>query len=163
MKYQTKTQVSSGGVILREAQGQTQVCLIRLSRNGQTIWGLPKGHVEAGEEPQETAVREVREETGLLGEPLFPLGEIRYQFIVKEERARFLKTVHFFALRYVEGKTDDHDDEVDAAAWVELTDAVSRVTYDNERTVLVGAQRLLSEQPHLIQSLKTESPAPEAH
>lgn len=142
--FRVARQVSSGGVIVRSSRGNTQVCLIARRADGKLVWGLPKGHVEAGEEPQATAVREVREETGLLGEPLCKLGSIAYWFTVKQERRRYAKTVHFYFLRYLEGHTCAHDDEVEEAAWCSIGEALKRISYKNERRILLKAQRYLT-------------------
>lgn len=143
MRYRTARQVSSGGVVIREQDGEHQVCLIARRRDGELVWGLPKGHVEAGEDPLTTAVREVREETGLVGEVIAPLGSITYWFAVKQEQVRYFKRVHFYLMRYVDGDTRQHDHEVEAAVWVPLDEALRRMTYPSERAVLRKAQRYL--------------------
>jgi 8-oxo-dGTP pyrophosphatase MutT (NUDIX family) len=142
-RYRTRRQVSSGGVITRQARGHPQVCLIARRQDGQRIWGLPKGHVEAGEDPRDAAVREVREETGLVGKPLTKLGAISYWFAVKRERVRYFKRVHFYLLTYLEGSTRAHDHEVEHAAWLPLSKAIARISYENERKILRKAQQYL--------------------
>ena len=143
--YQTNRHVSSGGVILRQHNGTVEICLIVKRLDGRLVWGLPKGHVEPGETPQATAVREVREETGLVGEPMGDLGSITYWFIVKQERVRYFKTVHFYLLRYISGRTSDHDHEVDDAVWLPFDEAMTRISYDNERRILAKAKRCLNQ------------------
>lgn len=143
MTYRTQHQISSGGVIVRQQAGQPQVCLISRRQRGQLIWGLPKGHVERGENLKATAVREVREETGLLGEPVARLGSIAYWFAVEKERVRYFKRVHFYLLRYREGKTHRHDHEVEQAVWLPIDEALTRLSYESERKVLQKAQRYL--------------------
>lgn len=108
------------------------------------IWGLPKGHVEPGEDAASAALREVREETGLQGEIMEPLGSITYWVAVPGERARFFKRVHFFLMRYVAGDTADHEQDVDEAAWVPWDEARARLTYPSERRMLRKAQRYLT-------------------
>ena len=144
LRYQTKRQVSSGGVIVRHHHGHLQVCLIRRRQEGRAVWGLPKGHVECGEDPTTTALREVREETGLVGEPVRSLGSISYWFAVKEEHVRYFKRVHFYLLRYLAGDTRHHDHEVDDAVWLPIDEALERLTYPSERTVLRKAKRALN-------------------
>ena len=136
-------QVSAGGVIVRRAQGRCEVCLILRDRHGRA-WGLPKGHVEAGEDPAATAMREVREETGLMGEILHPLDTIAYQFREPERGHRVAKTVHFFLMCSTGGRLDDHDAETVEARWLPLDEAVATVTYENERRVLEQAKQLLA-------------------
>ena len=144
VRHRRKRQVSSGGVIVRRARGGFQVCLIARRHEGRLIWGLPKGHVEAGEDHPTTAVREVREETGLLGKPITRLGSVSYWFLMKPDRTRYFKRVHFYLLQYLKGRTGAHDYEVDRAAWMGIDDAMKRLTYGSERTILRKATRYLA-------------------
>lgn len=143
MRYRTARQVSSGGVIIRQQQGRFQVCLIARRREDALVWGLPKGHVEPAESLQATALREVREETGLVGALTAPLGSITYRFSVPEERVRYFKRVHFYLMRYLDGDTRQHDHEVEEARWMSLDDALALLSYENERKVLRNAMRHL--------------------
>ena len=147
MSYRTARPVSAGGAIVRSQDGRVQVCLIAHRSGGRLVWGLPKGHIEAGEAPEATAIREIREETGLSGEPLSSLGSIAYQFTIKEEQTHYAKTVHFFLLRYVLGELQPQDTEVDDAAWVDLSEALTRISYENERKILLKAQTILQAIP----------------
>lgn len=143
MSDQTRREVSAGAVITRGDHPESQVCLIVTTQHGTLTWCLPKGHIEPGEQPQACAIREVREETGLVGEPIEKLGSISYQFDVPEEQLRCDKTVHFFLLRYVEGDTRDHDAEVEDAVWLAIDEALKRLEYPGERRMLVKAKRIL--------------------
>jgi 8-oxo-dGTP diphosphatase len=88
-----KTQVSSGGVIFRASSNDSIEIALVAVKNG-SIWCLPKGIVEKGEIPEETSVREVREETGLRGRVIGKIGSISYWYFIKEENAKCRKTVH---------------------------------------------------------------------
>ena len=139
-------QVSSGGVVVKGAGADAQICLIARRVADKVIWGLPKGHVEPGEQPQDTALREVREETGLIAEPITRIGSISYWFAVKDpEPLRYFKTVHFFLMRYLEGELVAQLDEIDDAAWVPINQALATMSYKNERRIVTKALRLLQQ------------------
>src|SRR5258707_12106719 len=103
-------EVSAGGVIYRKHAGAIEIALIHVRHR----WGLPKGHVEEGESIDETAVREVREETGLEGRGRKKLGDIRYSYREKRrggEPVRIYKRVYFYLLGYIKGIGGEHDYE----------------------------------------------------
>ena len=108
------------------------------------IWCLPKGHVEKGEKLEATALREVREETGIVGSVLNSLGSIRYSFFDLESQKNVFKTVHFFLIRYERGKLTDHDDEVEYARWFPVEQVLKRIEYPGERAILNKAIKKLS-------------------
>ena len=129
--------------------GGYEVALIRVLRaRGGTAWALPKGWVEQGEEPEQTAVREVREETGLQTRVLRKVDEISYQFYSRADHDRISKTVHLFLLECLGGDTADHDTEVEEARWFPIEEAGQRLTYKNEREALEKAAVLLEEGEH---------------
>jgi 8-oxo-dGTP pyrophosphatase MutT (NUDIX family) len=135
----TVRELSAGGVIYRSHGGKFEIALI----HARNRWALPKGHVEQGETTDATAVREVREETGLEGRPVAKLGEIRYSYRVKagEEVFRINKRVHFYLLRYTRGDVANHDNEVDEARWLPIDEAIERLKFATERKM---ARRALS-------------------
>lgn len=136
-----KHQVSSGGVIFRHLEGRLQIALIAI--RGGRVWALPKGRIEAGETLDQTAQREVMEETGLTGEVLDRIGEISYWFYAKEEGVKVHKTVHFYLLKYLEGNTDNPSWEVDEARWWFLGEALPVLTYRSEREIVDQAVEML--------------------
>lgn len=88
-------------------------------------------------------MREVREETGLTGTIVRKIGDIRYAYTSKEEKALFRKKVSFFLIQYDRGSVKDHDFEVDAVAWVPLGKAPRRLTYPTERNIVQKAAALI--------------------
>lgn len=115
----------------------------RLDRRGRLLWSLPKGHLEDGETAEQAAVREVREETGIVGEVLAPLGSIDYWFHAEDRRIH--KTVHHFLLQALGGELSDEDVEVTAVAWVPLAEVRAKLAYDGERRLFDTATRLLAD------------------
>ncbi len=127
-----------------EGPGEPRAALIaRHDRKGRLVWSLPKGHVEEGETAQDAAVREVEEETGILGRILSPLGTIDFWFVAEDRRVH--KTVHHHLLQAIGGELSDEDIEVVEVAWVPLSEVSSRLAYADERTLVDKARRLLSE------------------
>ncbi len=142
----TIQQTSAGGIVFRKLDDRIDVALIaRTSPRRRIIWALPKGWVEPGETIPDAALREIREETGLTGRLVEPLGQIEYSFYSPEDSARIQKTVHFFLVEFLSGDTADHDHEVDEARWWPLDAALAQMTYQSERQVMEKARgRLLA-------------------
>ena len=136
-------QVSAGGIVFKHLNSTLRICLIARCSQDRIIWCLPKGHIEPDETLEETALREVKEETGLLGSILSPLGYITYQFFDLSQKKHIFKKVHFFLIRYQSGKTTDHDDEVEFARWFPIEEALSIIEYKGERDILKkGAKKI---------------------
>jgi 8-oxo-dGTP diphosphatase len=133
-----KRQISSGGVIFRRRGDDFEVALV--SVKGGRNWCLPKGIVDKGETPEVTAVREVREESGLNGKIIDGLGEISYWYYIQGENTKCRKTVHFFLMEYEGGSTSQHDFEVDAAQWFPLADALKKISFKGDREILEKAR-----------------------
>lgn len=139
----TRDEVSAGGVVFRERDGGGFEVVLIKTHEGR--WQLPKGWVEPGEPMERTAVREVREEAGIDGEVVAPLGEVEYWYVSKydPEPARVHKRVHFFLLRCTGGSTDDHDDEVVEARWAEADEAERMLAFKDERRTVALARKAL--------------------
>jgi 8-oxo-dGTP pyrophosphatase MutT (NUDIX family) len=153
-RMRTVHETSAGGLVvdgLDGPQGSQVAALIgRVDRRGRMLWSLPKGHIELGETAEQTAIREVAEETGIQGDVLASLGSIDYWFVTEGRRVH--KTVHHYLLRFLGGELSDHDLEVTEVAWVPLDELPSRLAYADER-------RLAEVAGELIQTLHTHGPA----
>lgn len=121
----------------------TAAVIGRLDRRGRLLWSLPKGHIEAGETAEQAAVREVEEETGIIGRVVAPLGTIDFWFVAEDRRVH--KTVHHFLLRALGGELSDSDIEVSEVAWVPLGELESLLAYADERRLIRRATELLEE------------------
>jgi len=140
----TRFQLSAGGVVCRRSPaGQLEVALI--ATQGGERWGLPKGLVEKGESLEETALREVREETGLEAESVKRLEPIEYWFWWDEDgqKVRYHKKVYYFLMAYRGGDVAQHDFEVEDVRWFPLDEAVERASYRTERKVLQQVKELV--------------------
>lgn len=141
----TVRETSAGGLVIDGLDGppeQRAAALIgRTDRRGRLLWSLPKGHIEEGETSEQTAIREVAEETGIQGVVVAELGSIDYWFVTDGRRVH--KTVHHFLLRSVGGELSDADVEVTQVAWVPLSELDSRLAYADERRLAEVANRLI--------------------
>ena len=144
MSVVTHEQVSAGGVVFRRRGARVEVALISVGEQGR--WQLPKGLVGRGESPEEAALREVREETGLTCEVVAELERVEYWYFSKggARRVRFHKFVHFYLMRYVSGDVSGHDDEVNEARWVGLGDAEGMLAFKGEKKTLREARERLA-------------------
>ncbi len=160
-------EISAGGVVLRQISGIWHVALIEPQKSEpqketpkppktprkrtRAVFALPKGLVDPGEKPQAAAVREVREETGIVAEPVTKLSDNKYVYVrTWGDGKRVFKIVSFYLMRYVSGEIDnltsDMRIEVKRALWVPLADAPRQLAYSNERKVLQQAQDYLETQ-----------------
>ena len=128
--------MSAGGVLVR-GEEVAAIVPVRRAAGGKRVLALPKGHVDPGETPEQAALREVREETGMTGELIEQLGEVRYWY--QREGRKIPKLVTFFLLEYRSGSDADHDTEVEEVRWLPLEDAVSELSYKGEREMVQRA------------------------
>ncbi len=137
-----QTAVSAGGVVWRRTPDKG-VEVVVCGRTKENLWGLPKGTPDAGETIEQTAIREVQEETGLDVRPGAKIGTIRYWFTANG--VRFHKHVHHWLMEPVGGDVSRHDHEFDDVVWLPIAQAHRRLTHVNERKILAEAARVLGE------------------
>lgn len=146
-RLRTVRETSAGGLIVSGIDGPDRercAALIgRVDRRGRMMWSLPKGHIETGETAEQTAVREVAEETGIEGNVVASLGKIEYWFV--SEGKRIHKTVHHYLMRSTGGELSDADYEVAEVAWVPLTELPQRLTYSDERRLARTAEEVIAD------------------
>ena len=133
----TSTEVSAGGVVVRDGGEVVVIVPTRRSASGHAVLALPKGHVDPGETPPQAAQREVREEAGVEATLVDRLGEVRYWY--QRDGQRIPKLVTFFLFDYVSGDVADHDHEVEEARWMPLAQAARELTYKGEREMVERA------------------------
>ncbi len=154
--------ISAGGVVWRKVNGHIQAVLCGLtfrSKAGGAAekialdglktenfrWSLAKGTPDPGETLEETALREVREETGLEVEIDSPLGAIDYWFVGREVGVRFHKTVHYYLMNPIGGGLELHDPEFDVVQWFTSEEALEILAYANETEVLRRALKAIAD------------------
>jgi 8-oxo-dGTP pyrophosphatase MutT (NUDIX family) len=142
----TVRELSYGGVVVRGDATAGTAEIVAIVPRGKRTLALPKGGANAGETPERTAAREVREETGVSGTLRADLGDVTYWY--RRSGLRVRKTVRFFLFDYLEGSTDDHDHEVDEARWIALEEASTALSYPGEREMVERAARLLADPAH---------------
>jgi 8-oxo-dGTP pyrophosphatase MutT (NUDIX family) len=124
---------SAGGVVVRDGQVIT-IVPVKRAADGSRVLGLPKGHLDGDETPEEAARREIAEETGVDAELVEALGDVEYRY---ERRGRAInKVVRFYLFAYRSGDVADHDHEIEEASWMALEQAAERLTYAGEREMV---------------------------
>lgn len=152
-------EISAGGVLVRHTGEGWEAAVIEPQRepSGTTqsdkkrhreVLALPKGLVDPGEKAAETALREIREETGISGSVLCKLKDIKYTYVRSwGDKQRVFKIVSFYLLRYEAGTIDDVTVdmriEIKRALWIRLEEAETKLAYRGEREVIRLAREYL--------------------
>src|ERR1700756_1465981 len=153
-------EISAGGVVIRKQDGTWWMAAIELPLVSEAVSDpgkpvvrskpkavlcLPKGLIDPGEKALDAALREVREETGILAAPITKLGDIKYVYVRSwGDGERVFKIVSFYLMRYLAGEIDDITPEmrieVKRALWVPVAEAPSQMSYTTERKLVRQAQ-----------------------
>ena len=163
-------EISSGGVVLRQCESGWEIAVIEPQKEtaatetatssvasiaqGKTekpVYALPKGLVDPGEKPDQTAVREVREETGVTARIIGKLADTKYVYVRKwSDQARVFKIVSFYLLMYEDGEIDqiapEMRIEVHRALWMPIAEAAKKLSYSTEKKVVRQAIEELEKQ-----------------
>ena len=132
------TATSAGGIVIRFVSGAPQLVVGRRRRERDSVtWTLPKGTPHPGETTEQTATREVTEETGLTVEIVRPFDSINYSFV--QGRTRIFKTVHYYLMAPTGGDLASHDHEFDEVRWIGFDDASTLLTFETERALVARA------------------------
>jgi 8-oxo-dGTP pyrophosphatase MutT (NUDIX family) len=142
-RLRSATATSAGGVVIRfEGSVPMFVAGCRRRERDSRTWTLPKGTPNEGETVEQTALREVAEETGLQVRISAPLDSIEYWFVLSGTRIH--KTVHYFLMEPTGGDLADHDHEFEEVRWVRFDDAPTLLTFDTERALVAKAAATLT-------------------
>lgn len=157
-EQKTLREISAGGVVLHRVDNVWHMAVIEpqrsddetAQRKGKRVWALPKGLVDPGEKANETATREIREETGVEADMVAKLTDIKYVYVRSwGDHAKVFKIVSFFLFRYREGTlgeiAEEMRKEVRHVEWVPLADAPKRLSYSGEKKVAKLAQQWVGE------------------
>src|SRR5579864_6350171 len=161
-------EISAGGVVVRRTSAGWEMAVIEPQRESlpalpaparqktsqKMLLALPKGLVDPGEKPEQTAIREVVEETGLTAVGVTKLGDIKYAYVrTWGGKERVFKIVSFYLCRYQSGQIDEIAPEmrieVKRALWIPLEDAVRKLAYRGEKDMVRRAQAYLKAHPEL--------------
>ncbi|MEA2545415.1 MAG: hypothetical protein QOI09_688 [Chloroflexota bacterium] len=137
-RLRASTATSAGGIVVRFDDGIPSLVVGARRRDRDILtWTLPKGTPNAGETREETAIREVAEETGLEVQITDVLDSIEYWFV--QRGTRIHKTVHYFLMEPIGGDLSRHDHEFDQVRWVRFDQAPNLLTFETERALVARA------------------------
>jgi 8-oxo-dGTP pyrophosphatase MutT (NUDIX family) len=161
-RLRTSTATSAGGIVVR-FDGDTPQLVVGCRRRDRDIvtWTLPKGTPNPGETREQTAIREVGEETGLEVRISRPLDSIEYWFV--QSGTRIHKTVHYFLMDQTGGDLGRHDHEFESVRWVAFDEAQHLLTFETERALVARTAEAVAARRDGEGSRATGSVAPAGH
>ncbi|MCL4366729.1 NUDIX domain-containing protein [Patescibacteria group bacterium] len=130
---------SAGGIVFNQAG---KVLLTQSS--SKLTWGFPKGNIEKGEKGADAALREVREEAGVVAEIVQKIGDSKYVYTHPESKEKVFKIVALFLMDYISGDIVDHDWEVEEVVWLEPEQALKQLSFSQDKTLLKKALEIKS-------------------
>ncbi len=139
---------SAGGIVIKHEKHKDYVLVCQHSQHHG--WVFPKGLIgpstgsgqaNKSERKEEAALREVKEETGVVGKILQELASITYWYVLRGEKIK--KTVYYFLMEYVSGETSDHDHEMEAVAWLPMEKVEKKLTYKSDKEVWENAKQFI--------------------
>ena len=143
-----KFEFSAGGVVYKKQKGNIFILVAQHSQHHG--WVFPKGIIDKGEKKEETALREVEEETGIIGKILKPLQPVIYWYNLMVDpstgsgQVKIKKTVYYFLMEFAGGDIEKHDDEMENVEWIPREEVVERLSYKLDKEVWIQAKRLLA-------------------
>lgn len=137
-----KHQFSAGGIVFKKSKKDVLVLVAKHSQHKG--WVFPKGLIGdniKGEKKEDTALREVFEETGVKAKIIKPLKEVSYWFVFEKEKIK--KTVYYFLMEYVSENKDEKDNEMEEVEWLEKEKVKNRLTYKSDKVAWEEARELI--------------------
>ena len=137
-----KFEFSAGGIVFKKEGGLIQILVSQHSQHHG--WVFPKGIIgdkEKSESKETTALREVKEETGVEGKILKPIKPVEYWYVMEGEKIK--KTVYYFLMEYIGGSIEDHDNEMENVEWLPMDAVEARLTYKADKEAWQEALNLI--------------------
>ncbi len=137
-----KFEFSAGGIVIKKDNNQYFILVAQHSQHHG--WIFPKGLIgdhQKGESKEETAIREVEEETGVVAKIIKPFEPVAYWYVFEGEKVK--KTVYYFLMEYISGDTKNHDREMENVEWLPVDEVLERLSYSSDKKVWQKAQKLL--------------------
>lgn len=129
--------VSAGGVVFWKSNNNILVCIVK--RKGKNVWILPRGRIEENENMEETVVREVKEETGIISKVIRKIGVVKYNYYSPYDKTFYDKEVHFYLLKISRQEKFLPNNEIQDRLWVTVEEALNKLSYEKEKKILLKA------------------------